>query len=112
MSDIKEAKTLSEAIAILEKVGQSKVDDLKKVLEKDYTELKKNMDDLKPIVNDFRSKFESQVDKSKLDVEAKITNNPWVTLAIVGVMAFIIGCFFGNNKKDSSKDNSKDSSKS
>ena len=104
MSDIKEAKTLSEAIAILEKVGQSKVDDLKKVLEKDYTDLKKNMDDLKPYIKDIKSKIESQADKSKLDVEAKIANNPWVTLAIVGIVAFIIGCFFGNNKKDTPKD--------
>ena len=103
MSEIKEAKTLSEAISILEKVGQSKIDDLKKVFENDYTVLKKNMDDLKPYVEDFKTKIESQVGKSKLDVEAKIANNPWLTLAIVGIVAFIIGCFFGNNKKDTPK---------
>ena len=106
MSDIKDAKTLTEAIAILEKAGQSKVNDMKKVFEKDFSELKKNMDDLKPLITDFKSTVDTQVSKSKSDIETKITNNPWLTLAIVGIIAFFAGCLFGNTKNDK-KDTSK-----
>lgn len=104
MSDIKEAKTLSEAIAILEKAGQSKIDDLKKVFEKDYSDLKKNVDDLKPYIEDIKSTVETKFGKSKLDIEEKMTSNPWLTLAIVGIIAFFVGCLFGNSsKKDTPK---------
>ncbi len=103
MSDIKDTKTLSEAIAKLEKVGQTKTDDLKNILEKDFNELKKTIDDLKPQFEDFKSKVESQVGKSKSDLESQMTKNPWVTLAMVGIIGFILGCFFNSTKKDEPK---------
>lgn len=87
VSDLKNAKTLSEAIRQLEDVGH------------------KTIDDMKPFLDDLKSKVETQVGESKTDIENKIAKNPWATLIAVGLFAFIIGCFFGRqqNKKDDTK---------
>ena len=92
--------SLSEAIAKLENVSQSKMQDFKQILEKDYEEIRKSLDDLKPYLDDLKSSVESEVKKTKKDVEVKIEKNPWVTLAVVGALAFIVGWIFGKKHED------------
>lgn len=92
--------SLSEAIEKLESAGRGKVQDFKEILEKDYTELRKTLDDLKPYLDDLKSNVETEVKKTKNQVEGKVKENPWIALGIVGIIAFVIGWVFAQNKKD------------
>lgn len=74
--------------------------DFKDILEKDYAELRKNLDDLKPHLDNLKGKIETEVHKTKNQVEANVKENPWLALGAVGVVAFILGWIFGQNKKD------------
>jgi ElaB/YqjD/DUF883 family membrane-anchored ribosome-binding protein len=93
-------KSLSEAIEKLEGASSSKVQDFKEILEKDYNELRKNLDELRPYLDDLKSKVETEVKKTKNQVEVNIKDNPWLALGAVGLIAFVIGWVFGQNKKD------------
>ena len=99
MSSSNHIKTLTEAIEKLEKAGSAKASDIKQNFEKDYTELKKTVEDLKPYLNDLKSKVEDQVQTTKSEIEENLKNNPWAAIAFVGIIAFIIGCLFANKKK-------------
>lgn len=102
MSENKGAKTLSEAIAQLEQVGKTKSAEIKNLLGSDFSELKKSFEDLMPYLDTLKTKVESEVSRSKSEIEDKITKNPWLTFAIVGFVAFVIGCFVSAKKKDDS----------
>ena len=102
MSNPNHIKSLAEAIEKLEKAGTAKAADLKQNFEKDYTELKNTVEDLKPYLNDLKSKVENQVQSTKSEIEENLKSNPWATIAFVGIVAFIIGCLFGNKKKSNS----------
>ena len=91
--------SLSEAIEKLENASRGKVQDFKDILEKDYNELRKTLDDLKPYLDDLRANVETEVKKTKNQVEGKVKENPWVALGIVGLVAFVIGWIFGQKKK-------------
>lgn len=91
--------SLSEAIAKLEGAGRGKVEDFKNILEKDYVELRKTLDDLKPYLDDLKANVETEVKKTKNQVEEKVKENPWIAIGIVGLVAFIIGWIFAQNKK-------------
>ncbi len=99
MAEIKNAKTLSEAISSLENAGKTKADEIKSFLGSDFTEIKKTFADLKPYLDDLKVAVEKQVSESKSSVEEKITKNPWLTFAIVGFVAFILGCLITAKKK-------------
>ena len=103
MSENKTAKTLSEAIAQLEQAGKTKSAEIKNLFGADFSEIKKSLDDLKPYLDTLKSKVETQVIESKSEIEDKITKNPWITFAIVGFVAFIIGCLVSAKKKDEPK---------
>ncbi len=102
MSNQNTIKTLADAIEKLEKAGSAKAHDLKQNFEKDYTELKKTVEDLKPYLNDLKSKVENQVQVTKSELEENLKSNPWATIAFIGIIAFIIGCLFGTKKKGDS----------
>lgn len=93
-------KSLSEAIDQLESAGDGKLQDFKNILEKDYAELRKHLDDLKPHLDSLKGKIETEVNKSKNQVEQNVKENPWLALGAVGIVAFILGWIFGQNKKD------------
>lgn len=95
-----ELSSLTEAIEKLEAAGQGKVQDFKQILEKDYGDLRKTIDDLKPYLNDLKGNVEHEVKKTKNQVEEKVKDNPWLVLGIVGLIAFVIGWVFAQNKKD------------
>ena len=100
MSENKSAKTLSEAIAQLEQAGKTKSVEMKNLFGNDFSELKKSLEDLRPYLDNLKTKVESEVIHSKNEIEDKITKNPLLTLAIVGFVAFILGCFVSAKKKD------------
>lgn len=93
-------KSITEAIEILERAGRSKIKDFKDILENDYTELRKNLDDLKPHLDDLKSTVETEAKKTKSQIEDNIKANPWVTLGLVGIIAFVIGWIFGRREQD------------
>ena len=95
-----EPKSLSEAIQRLENATHSKVDDFKNLLETDYNEVRRALDELKPHIDGIKGKIETEAHKTKNQVEEQIKDNPWVTLGAVGIVAFIIGWIFGQNRKD------------
>lgn len=96
----KQPSSLSEAIENLENAGQVKVQDFKQILEKDYHELRKTLDDLKPYLDNLKANVESEVKKTKDQVEGKVKENPWVAIGVVGLIAFVIGWIFGQRKQD------------
>lgn len=90
---------LSDAIEKLENAGRSKTSEFKNILEKDYDEIKKALESLKPYLDDLRVEVEKEVKTQQKQVEEKMQQNPWVTIGLVGVFAFVLGWIFGNNKK-------------
>ena len=103
MSKAKTPKTLTEAIESLEALSHEKADDLKRTFEDEYHELKKTVDELKPYLEELKQKVESQVVKTKNEIEDKVKENPWATLAFIGFIAFILGCLFGRRTKEESQ---------
>jgi ElaB/YqjD/DUF883 family membrane-anchored ribosome-binding protein len=99
MSKSNGPNSLSEAISNLESAGTTKAQELKTHLEKDYTEIQKALETLKPLLEDFKDKAETEAKATKHQIEDQVKNNPWVTLGAVGVVAFIIGWIFGSNRK-------------
>lgn len=93
-------KSLAEAIEKLESVGQSKTKEFKDLLEKDYQEILRALDDLKPYLDDVRKNVETEVSRKKNEVEVRVKENPWLALGIVGVIAFFIGWLIGGGRKD------------
>jgi ElaB/YqjD/DUF883 family membrane-anchored ribosome-binding protein len=92
--------TLSEAIEKLELAGTSKVKDFKDILEKDYTEVRKSLDDLKPYLDNLKSTVETEVKKTKNQLEEKVKESPWVAIGVVGLLAFVVGWLFGNKRSE------------
>jgi ElaB/YqjD/DUF883 family membrane-anchored ribosome-binding protein len=99
-----QAGSISEAIDKLEAASRGKSEDFKNILEKDYEELKSAIESLKPHLAELRDKVESQVrteyQERKEQVENKVKENPWVTLGLVGLIAFVIGLILGQSRKD------------
>lgn len=93
-------KSLSEAIERIENATHSKVDDFKNLLETDYREVRKTLDEIKPLLDNLKSKIESETKKTKSQVEEHVKENPWATLGAVGIVAFVIGWIFGQNRKE------------
>jgi ElaB/YqjD/DUF883 family membrane-anchored ribosome-binding protein len=94
------ASNLTEAIEQLEGLRQSKTEEFKEIFGKDIEDVKKVFEDLKPTLESLREKAEVEVRKAKNDVESKVKENPWVTLGVVGLIAFVIGWILGTSKKD------------
>lgn len=98
------ASSLSEAIDQLESASQSKAQEFKNILEKDYEELKRTIESLKPHLEELRDKVEGQVKsqykEKKTEVEEKVKENPWLALGVIGLIAFVIGWILGQSRKD------------
>jgi ElaB/YqjD/DUF883 family membrane-anchored ribosome-binding protein len=90
-----EPKTLAEAIARLERATQSKTQEFRDVLGKDFSELRKAMDDIKPHLEGIGSQVKDQVGEARRSMEAKVQENPWMTLAIAGIFGLVLGWIFG-----------------
>ncbi|MBL7544648.1 MAG: DUF883 family protein [Bdellovibrionaceae bacterium] len=91
--------SLSEAIAKLESVGQSKTQQIKEHLEKDYEEIKNALETMKPYLDEVKQKVEKEAKDTKNQVERKVKESPWLALGIVGLVAFFIGIFIGRRDK-------------
>lgn len=96
-----EPKTLSEAIERLERATQSKTQEFREILGKDYSDLRKALDDLKPLLGEYGSQVNEQVQDARKSVEAKVQAHPWTTLAVAGLIGLVIGWIFGfGNRRD------------
>ncbi len=51
--------------------------------------------DLSPQIEEIRSKVEEKAQKTKINLEEKVKENPWAALGIVGLIFFIFGFLFG-----------------
>lgn len=91
--------SLSEAISNLESAGQSKAQELRDHLEKDYKEIQKALETLRPLMEDVKARAENEVKATKGQIEEQVKSNPWVALGVVGLIAFVLGWFFGSNRK-------------
>lgn len=90
-----EPKTLSEAIERLERATQNKTQEFREILGKDYSDLRKAIDDLKPHLEGLGEQVKSHVGEARKSVENKVQDNPWTTLAIAGIFGLILGWIFG-----------------
>lgn len=93
-----DVRNITEAIERLEKAGHSKTQDFKNMLEDDIEKIKKSLHEISPYLNDLKEKVETQASQTRKEVEAKVKENPWVSLGIVGLIAFFIGWLIGHNK--------------
>ncbi len=93
-----EPKNLSEAIERLERVTQNKSQEIKDILGKDYADLRKAMDDLKPHLTEITEQVSDRLDNAKKSVESKVQENPIATLAIAGLAGLFIGWLFGRQR--------------
>lgn len=100
MSSQKNPTSLSEAIAKLENAGNSKAQDMKEILEKDYNELKKAVESLQPHLEEIKIRVESEAKAAKNKVETQVKENPWIALGIVGLFGLIIGFILGFRRRD------------
>jgi ElaB/YqjD/DUF883 family membrane-anchored ribosome-binding protein len=91
--------SLSEAISNLESAGHSKAQEVRDHLEKDYKEIQKALETLRPLMDDLKSRAEDEVKATKGQIEAKVQANPWIALGVVGLVAFVLGWIFGSNRK-------------
>ena len=94
------AQSLSEAIEKLESYGNTAAKGFKEILEKDYSEIKKSLDNLKPHLVSLQENLEGEVLKKKEQAEKKVKENPWLTLGIVGIIALFIGILLGTSRKN------------
>ena len=92
-------KSLSEAIAKLETMSQAKTEKVREHIERDYEEIKSALDDMRPYFDDLKSKVEAEAQATKTQVEAKVKESPWLTIGIVGLVAFFLGLFLGRTDK-------------
>ncbi len=90
--------SLSDAIEKLEKVSVAKADEVKGILEKDYHELLKTVESLKPHLEQLRTQVEDEVKTKQNEVETRMKESPWLTLGVVGLIAFFLGWIFGRKK--------------
>jgi ElaB/YqjD/DUF883 family membrane-anchored ribosome-binding protein len=90
--------SLSEAIAKLEAVSQEKSQQLKEHFSKDYEEIKSALENLRPHLDEIKSKVEKETLEAKNKIENQVKENPWKTIGIVGLIAFIIGLLLGRKK--------------
>lgn len=91
--------SLSEAIEQLESVGHHKSKDLKEHLENDIADIKQALEGIKPFLNEFTEKIETEAKNGKHQVEQRVKESPWIALGVVGLVAFILGWIFGHNRK-------------
>lgn len=91
--------SLSEAISKLESMSQTKTEKVREHIEKDYEEIKSALEDLRPYFDELKNKVESEAKATKKQVEAKVKESPWLTIGIVGLIAFLLGLFLGRKDK-------------
>lgn len=95
----KDINTISEAIEHLEKTGSSKAKEFNETFGKDFDEIKKAFENLKPHITNIKEELQQEAQKTKKEVEEKLMENPWMTIGIVGLLAFFIGWLIGSNRK-------------
>jgi ElaB/YqjD/DUF883 family membrane-anchored ribosome-binding protein len=93
-------QSLSEAIEKLEEIGSSTAQNFKGLLEKDFSEIKKALDVIKPHLLNVQESLETEVIKKKDQAEKKVRENPWIAVGVVGLFALLIGFILGSSKKD------------
>lgn len=91
--------SLSEAISKLESMSQVKTEKIREHVEKDYEEIKSALEDMRPYFDEIKSKIEGEARATKTQVEAKVKESPWLTIGIVGLIAFFLGLFLGRKDK-------------
>ena len=91
--------SLSEAIAKLESISQSKTEQIREHIEKDYEDIKSALENMRPYLDEIKNKVEQEAKNTKTRVETKVKENPWVVIGVVGLIAFFLGIFLGRKDK-------------
>lgn len=91
--------SLSDAIAKLESLSQSKTEKIREHIEKDYEQIKSALEDMQPYFDELKSKVESEAKATKSQVEAKVKESPWLAIGVISIVAFFLGLFLGRKDK-------------
>jgi ElaB/YqjD/DUF883 family membrane-anchored ribosome-binding protein len=87
-------KSFSTAIEELEKLAGDKGQKVKDRLISEIEGLEEQFEQLKPKLEQIKQDAEQQLGKAKDKVEQQVKEHPWVTLSLVGLLAFVLGFIF------------------
>ncbi len=84
-------RNFSQALEELENLSSSTATELKNRLQTEFKRLEDQIDEIKPHLEDLKDKVQSEALAAKNKVEKKVKANPWTTIGIVGLVAFLLG---------------------
>jgi ElaB/YqjD/DUF883 family membrane-anchored ribosome-binding protein len=90
---------LSDAIDELERFASSKTSDIKSVLEDEMHDLKKKLEDLKPIFEKFKETVSDEAVHAKRKVEEKVKEHPYAAIGILAFIALLVGFVLASSRK-------------
>ncbi len=97
---------ITEAIRLFEKATSAKASELKSILGKDFEEIKKAVEDLKPYAENIKDSVvhtaSQKVDESweatkgvGRKVDEAVHENPWMSVGVVAFLALFMGYLMG-----------------
>lgn len=100
MSKMNAPHTLSAAIEKLEEVSHSKTGEIKEFVDKELKVVKEALKEMKPMIDEAKERTIAKAQEVKHETEAKIKENPWWAVGIIGFVAFLFGFILGSHRKD------------
>lgn len=92
-------KNLSQAIDDLENDSQAATAGIQDRLKSEFHKIEETLASLRPHLEDLTGKLGDEAKKAKSKVEGKVQENPWATVGIVAILAFVLGFFFASKIK-------------
>ncbi|MGE4130165.1 MAG: YqjD family protein [Bdellovibrionales bacterium] len=87
-------RTFSKAIEDLEKLTNGAAQELPKRLQEELAKVEETLKNLKPQLEEIKTKVGDELKEGKSKAEAQIQQNPWAAMGVVALVFFILGLLF------------------
>lgn len=94
--DNKKPKNITEAIRHLEALTNEHAGNVGKEVENIMNDVKKTLEDLRPLVDDIESKARVKIKETA----KKVKQDPWIIVIAVAIVGFILGLLIFKNRED------------
>lgn len=84
-------RNFSQALEDLENLSTNTARDIKDRLQGELNRLEEAVADLKPQIEEIKDRVQHEASRAKNKVEKQVKTNPWTSIGIVGLIAFVIG---------------------